>query len=74
MIIWLCDFLQGVGPCFRLQTKLHISCGKVSYNLRQPYNAGLILLRSYARLSQDGNADLQDTPGVAAHQSGELHR
>ena len=24
MIIWLCDFLQGVGPCCRLQTKVHI--------------------------------------------------
>ena len=27
MIIWLCDFLQGVWLCCRLQTKLHISCG-----------------------------------------------
>ena len=24
MIIWLCDFLQGVGPCCRYQTKVHI--------------------------------------------------
>ena len=52
-------FSAVVRPLSRPQTILHTSCG-FSRNLRQLYDGRTIVLRSRARLSQDGHADLQD--------------
>ena len=52
-------FSAVVRPLSRSQTILHTSC-RFSRNLRQLYDGRTIVLRSRARLSQDGHADLQD--------------
>ena len=51
-------FSAGVRQLSRSQTKLDTSCG-FSRNLRQLYDARTIVLRSRAKLSQDGHADVQ---------------
>ena len=53
------QFSVGVRPCSRSQIKLLTSCG-FSLNEPQLYDTHTIVLRSHARLSQDGLTDLQN--------------
>ena len=52
-------FAASVRPCGRSQTKLHIS-GIFSLNVRRPYDARTLVLRSRAGLSSDVLVELQD--------------
>ena len=52
-------FAASVRPCGRSQTKLHTS-GRFSLNVRRPYDARTLVLRSHAGLSPDVLVELQD--------------
>ena len=54
-------FTTGIRPCGRSQTKLNTS-NWFSLNVRQPYDARTIVLRSWTGLSSDVLAMLQVRP------------